>query len=538
MREIKYDYTECEEGISQYEDIDFELGEKVNARYIKAPLAVDSGNPYIEALPMYRSKEMIEQAYSRILRGYEYDQVKNMSETQKLLQLQQLRSVRFPMPFDAQLERDFYLLLVSSYRARKPFLMKTDSLKYYAEDAAQESPRRLIGDQSEATSAGFSLTGYSGCGKSSAIHMLVSNYPQYINHGNLKDGYFPQIPYLVVNCVAGSNFNALYSNIGEALDLALGNSSGIYAAEIERIKGLGQKAAYICKLIEAFAIGVIIFDEIQLLDFGNGSERSFDSLLTITNKTKVGIVAVGTEQAREKFAKNLHIARRVGRRINANAYCENYDFFDMRVGELLVYQWFDEYLEQTEEITEALYCVTKGIIDQLVSVYMGICLDQITKSKKRKIDAAYIKEIAEKLYPGCQDILKGIKGADLEKWVAENRGKVDALIADALNSDKHQKEEAERLKQRQQAMAKANHQVNDIIKAIQALIGDEYSGEQIEKAYRKVMQRKGSADKTPQEINVETLKLLTAEPKKKSKPDGSSMTTEAMMSYLEVDKKE
>ena len=51
----KYNYVTCEEVVSQYDDYDLKEQRIVPARYVEAKLAIDTGNPYIEALPYPRT---------------------------------------------------------------------------------------------------------------------------------------------------------------------------------------------------------------------------------------------------------------------------------------------------------------------------------------------------------------------------------------------------------------------------------------------------------------------------------------------------
>ena len=87
----------------------------------------------------------------------------------------------------------------------------------------------------------FHLSDIQAAEKSSAISTLVSHYPQVIMHDDGDDGYFPQITYLVVNCIANSN-SALYEGIGDAIDKAFGNAQPVYAMEIKKTTGLGNKS--------------------------------------------------------------------------------------------------------------------------------------------------------------------------------------------------------------------------------------------------------------------------------------------------------
>lgn len=299
-----YHYLEIEDGTSQYDDYDLNEQNVVSARYIHARLKEDAGNRYIEALPLPREEKDIIRAYTKNFLGYRFEKVKDMSKLDRMLQIGMLRSIRFPLPFHKELEFDFYNSLLISYRSRRQIKTEDGAISYTANDQLRNSNSILTGDSGASTNAGFSLIGYSGCGKSSAIETLVSHYPQVIMHED-DGGYFPQITYLVVNCIANSNFSALYQGVGDAIDKALGNMSPVYAREIERKRGLGAKADTIRQYVERFAIGIIIFDEIQLIDFEHARENSFDSLLTLANRTKVAIAVVGTEDAREKMFKEL-----------------------------------------------------------------------------------------------------------------------------------------------------------------------------------------------------------------------------------------
>ena len=346
-----YKYVNCEEGASQYDDCNFKKSKIVDAAYIPAIVEMDRGNPYIEALPYPKEGRTVRLAYNKPLQDFDYEKTKEMSTLEKLLNVSTLRELRFPLSFHETLEYRFYDALITSYRARKQTIFKRSRM-YYANDDEQETNAVLYGRSENATNAGFSLIGYSGCGKSSAVSILLSHYPQVIIHDDGNGGHYPQIVYLVVNCVANSNFSALYEGIGEAIDRAFENSLPVYAGEVARARNLGKKAEVIKNFIEQFGIGIIIFDEIQLIDFEHTKENTFDSLLTLANRTKVAMAVVGTEDARSKMFKELRTARRIGTVINGNGYCSDERFFAYLVKNLFRYQWFDMLVEPTKEIVD------------------------------------------------------------------------------------------------------------------------------------------------------------------------------------------
>ncbi|MCD8012513.1 MAG: ATP-binding protein [Lachnospiraceae bacterium] len=529
-------YWKCEDGQSQYDEYDLTDQNIVDARYIHARLAEDAGNRYIEALPLPREEQDVLRAYTKNFLEYRFEKVKNMSKLDRMLQIGMLRSIRFPLPFHKDLEFAFYNALLTSYRSRRQIKTNGESISYMSNNTPQESDSILTGSSGASTNAGFSLIGYSGCGKSSAIETLVSHYPQVIMHED-ADGYFPQITYLVVNCIANSNFSALYQGVGDAIDKALGNMTPVYAKEIERIRGLGAKAERIRQYVERFAVGIIIFDEIQLIDFEHTKENSFDSLLTLANRTKVAIAVVGTEDAREKMFSELRTARRIGTMINGNLYCENKAFFSLLVRSLFRYQWFDKLVEPNEEIIDTLYDLTKGIVDQLVGIYSCMNYDYVERNKHEKINGSYIRKIANRYYPGiqkvleCMDMDNGEENIRIMKKNAELR--VDALLDKA-----RQEHEMDRLLASGEKAVEEQIALENIAANINAIFS-EYSEKQIENAYEKIMKRKSSQGKTEKEITRLVLKMLEDEPKRRK--DKNKITTpdiSSMQSFLGINEEE
>lgn len=533
MMDLKYEYTSVEDGGTQYDDYDLKSQNIVPACYIKAKLEIDEGNPFIEALPFPREEKEVLTAYSKSIPSYNFEKTKGMSKLDKMLQTGMLRELRFPLPFHQDLEFNFYNALLVSYRARRQIVSDNQNIQYVVQDETKQSKGRLSGESSDATNAGFSLIGFSGCGKSSAISTLVSHYPQVIMHKDGDGGYFPQITYLVVNCIPNSNFSALYEGIGDAIDKAFGNITPVYAHEVAKTSGLGKKAEKIKNYIELFSIGMIIFDEIQLIDFEHTKENSFDSLLTLANRTKVAIAVVGTEDARDKMFKELRTARRVGTLVNGNLYCGNKKFFDVMVKNLFKYQWFETRVEATEEISDALYEVSKGIIDQLIGVYSCMNIDSIKSNSKTKIDGEYVRKIARKYYPGIQNVLANLENEENERQLMEIREKAEFEISKLLDEER-QKQEAEKIMSASTEIAYSEINLYNVVQNIKTLY-DEYSDSQIEDAFKKVMIKKSSKGKTEREISRLVIEQLQKTPKRKTtKNKLSTMSVSEMQSFLNL----
>lgn len=532
---LKYNYYECEKFETQYEDYDFNESKVVDARYVKALVECDIGNPYIEALPHPRQEEDVRDAYTKHLLTYDYDKVKEMTKLEKMLQVSTLRQIRFPLTFHKNLEFSFYNALITSYRSRKIKSTNKKPIEYVSNDIETETNYVLEGNSADSTNAGFSLIGYSGCGKSSAIQTMLSHYPQTIVHRVDKFTQYVQIVYLVVNCVPNSNFSALYEGVGDAIDKALGNTHPVYAKEIANLSTLGKKMEKVRELIERFGIGMIIFDEIQLINFDRTKESSFESLMTLSNRTKVAIAVVGTEDARDKMFKELRTTRRIGTVINGNMYCDNKRFFTFLVSQLFQYQWFDEPIEMTEDLVDALYDVTKGIVDQLIGIYSCMHYDYLERKKRPVIDGKYVYDIAQRYYPGIQHVLADLESVEAARKLMSIRQDAEVRVAAIIDNAKQEKE-AEDLLQKQNKTVDKMLMLKNIVANITALY-DEYSLPEIEKAFNLVMRQTKDEQKSEREISRLVLDKLTQQKKnrpadKKKKSSIPEMDTSTMRDFI------
>ena len=533
---FNYKYCNCPKDENQYQDYDFSETKIVQAQYVPAIIEMDKGNPYIEALPYPRPEEDIMDAYTRQLYDYDYDRVKTMSKIEKMLQVTTLRQLRFPLPFHKNLEFSLYNAIITSYRARKTQDTTDANVTFTAGNEEYETGCILYGDSAEATNAGFSLIGYSGCGKSSAINTLLSHYPQTIIH-NIDDySRYVQIVYLVVNCVPNSNFSALYEGIGHAIDKALGNVEPVYEKEISKVPTLGRKLDKVRDFIEKFGIGIIIFDEIQLINFEHSKESSFESLMTLANKTKVAIAVVGTEDARDKMFKELRTARRIGTVINGNHYCDNKKFFSFLVSELFQYQWFDKPIEMSNELVDALYNVSKGIVDQLIGIYSCMHYDYLERKNKPIIDAHYIYEIANKYYPGIQNVLAELESTEAARKLMSIRQDAEVRVANILDNAKQEMVSDELLKNQNTIQSKQLLLKNVIVNITG--IYDEYSVPDIELAFHWVSKKYAKETKTEREISklvldrLEYMKKKSLREKKKETVDAGAIDVSIMRDFI------
>lgn len=490
-----YEYADLEDGEGQYDSINLHNVNSVDAVYIPAEFPMDKGNPFIEALPMPREGSDVRRSYNRQIIGYDANKVAEMSDYQRIRAISQLRALRFPLPFDERLETTIYNTLVTSYRNRKLRGSFDTPIEYNAHDTEQETFGSLKGRKDGAANAGFSLIGFSGCGKSTALGFAFDHIPQVIYH-NINGYRIPQIVYLNVSCFHNNNMSALYIGIGAAIDEALENSKPIYTNIIKREHTVGEKEVKVNELVEKFNIGLIVFDEIQLLSFSptdesdRTSKSSFGSLMTLQNNTKVAIGIVGTEEAYEKMFPNLQTARRIGQNINASTYCSSKSFFATLAKELLKYQWFDQRVNFDKAMLQALYDESHGIIDQMVGIFSAMQYEYFYQDKNVTINADYIKKVAGSYYPGLSRLNKNLASVDAEKKrkaIIDKAFSLQAEVAEIASQKAFEKE-----------IEKENRDipVDTIIKNINVLTGyladgKQFPDEDIITAYNNVLKIKG-----------------------------------------------
>ena len=532
ISKAKYEYTDIPMGENQYANIDFENTLFVDAKYTHAMIPSDRGNRYIEALPPPRTEQEILQAYSKPILTYDFERESNLLDSTRLYMVGQLRSLRLPLPFHKELEQSFRLALEESYRNRYTIADEQVKLEVTVADVKQGQHNKLVGDNFSSANAGFSLLGCSGCGKSSSLKILLSQYPQVIMHHDDKYGRYPQIVYLVVNCVANSNFSALYASIGNAIDRALGITTSVYQKLIESRRSLGEKAEKVRELVEIFAIGIIILDEIQLIDFQSTKENSFESLMTLTNRTKVAIAVVGTEDAYSKMFTYLRTARRLGNIISGNLYCENRTYFSILAKRVFKYQWFDSSVEMTNDMLEALYRNTHGIIDQLVGLCMYLNLDYISSKSRPTIDADYINKVAKRHYRGIQKLMDELDDPLNEKKRQKIIEEADRKLDNLLQEHK-QTAFAEKIMESAEADEKKIPLKKNIIHNIEMVVAD-YTSDRIAAAVDRVLI---STDETDEKVLTRVvMKLLTDSkketPTKKQKSKKKPLQTSDMVKFI------
>ena len=396
MKDMDYSYTT---NIIEGDKYPIHSYNIVEATYTPSYLDCDRHNPLIEALPEPITDEGIKHLY---FKACNIQCSSNATRKEQLIEVQRLRDIRMPLPFLPAMETAFHNSLMLSYRQRKMYL-HISPLEVTVDNA--QTVQCVVGKQAMGgdTGIGLTLLGIGGCGKSEAISIMVSRYPQIIHHSIKDVGEFIQIIWLNVVTPANANLSELYIAIAEALDDALNNMEPVYGKVIRNEKSIGGKAKYIAKLIRFFNIGSIILDEIQNLDAHSNKDSSYNSLMEIINTTKVSLVIVGTEEAYYMLCRKYYLARRTGSIIDASRYCNNREQFSKKMQFIMRYNWFKDDVVQApmNDILDQLYQETHGVIDRMVSLWTSIQIAYISAKDDAKpaITPTFIQLIANETNP-------------------------------------------------------------------------------------------------------------------------------------------
>lgn len=535
--DFNYKYAEVPEGFEaedfysqKYEDTD---RKNVEAIYTPPVSDLDKGNIFIEALPRMRSRERLELDLTKGIDGFNHQEIIRKSPEEQVTLLMDLYRIRKPLPAQYSLEGLFSNTLLRVYRSRNYKLVdKSQSFKKEKED--EISNMYAYGKVEEAPPAGFSLLGYAGCGKSSMLGAVLNHYPQVIWHED-DINTFPQITYIMTNANSSSrnDFHAVLNDITRQIDICLGFDDGKYYNQASKLKNYDQKIGFIKQLITRYAIGIIIIDEIQALDFRKNNQETYSKLLQISNETKTAFVLSGTESAYQKMFTELHMHRRFPP-IIASSYTGNVTFANLFLRDLFRYQWAKEELKIPplgeidpvwEEIVAAFFECTAGIVALMVGLYEKINFDYIIRKRKPEIDGKYVRTVFKKYFGTLKttldDLDKNFSYEAITKVIDSSDMKKSEMLSRLEAKREIDKSSSQKAISESQLRAQL---MQSMIGSIDNCMGDVYTEVQIENACKTIITRKASLQKDEGVLTREAISLLKSKPKtprkQKSLPAG------------------
>ncbi len=469
------EYVELESDHSQYEGMTFGYGQVTDARYVHALNPEDAGNKYIEALPQPPSPESITSRNLHMIPGYK-PSIEGKSTLQKISEIRKLEELRVPLPSDPDIWNTIYSCMVSSYSHRQELSYPLKRSEIIVQGERIKAQNSLVGDYG-ATVIGFNIIGESGSGKTSAIRIALDYYPKVIRHTNEDGSKTIQIPYILVTCPPNSNFRVLYQDIGRQLDLYLGNPNN----ECEMmIRGnsrstLGDMLRRVESAIQQYAIGLIVFDEVQQMNFESKTENSFNALMSLANQTQVAIGVVGTTEAISSITRVEQIARRVGLQIPIDRYKADEEYFNTMFEVIAQYQWFNRRIDFTPEMKHEIYMASHGVIAYIILIYITISADYVSKPNPPEVTLAYIRDVLNRRFSVMKKALSQ-NSSNIFKHEADLAKAYKESLDNTHNAmDKQSEEEKKAIASKTMSQAPETMVKEEVLSNVKGMFPDTYS---------------------------------------------------------------
>ncbi|MBO8156974.1 MAG: ATP-binding protein [Bacillaceae bacterium] len=382
------------------------------AQYHTQELEDFKGNPLIEALPPILSPD---EAFDKLCSFPGYDE-KERGYPSHIRYHAIPRLARFfqPVMQHLDLEQRFSRLLRHGYVGRNPNSPEfTKQLHIAHKLLSGESVQGNI----KSTASSFTLMGFSGIGKTTAIENILSLYPQVIIHkGTLN---IIQIVWLKLNCPHDGSLKTLCIDFFQKIDDLIGTN--YYEKFGQPRHSISSMVTRMGQIARIHCIGALIIDEIQhlLTTRDKGSEKMMNFFVTLVNEIGVPVMMIGTMRARSVLQQDFRQARRgSGQGDMVWEQMKPGDDWDLLIESMWKYQWIENETPLTEELNQTLYEESQGIVDIAVKLF-ALSQGRAIDTGLEKITPELIRKVAKDDLKLVQPMLKALKSGlyeELEKY--------------------------------------------------------------------------------------------------------------------------
>ncbi|MEJ9125627.1 ATP-binding protein [Bacillus cereus] len=375
------------------------------AHYEEQKLVEYQENPLIEVLPPILSYE---EAFDQLSFFPEYhEKEKNLSEHHRYHAL--LRLTRFFQPIGQtlDLERRFSRFLRYGYVNRNPFQKQHVQVLNELHNKLVKKEKVGVPADIRATASSFTLMGFSGIGKSTAIERILSLYPQLIVH------QYPlstiQIVWLKLNCPHDGSLKSLCQSFFEKIDQLIGTKYfEKYGKSSNSVSSMVTRMGQISRL---HCVGALIIDEIQhlLATKGDASEKMMNFFVTLINEIGIPVMLIGTMRARTLLQKDFRQARRgSGQGDMVWEQISNKEDWEVLITSMWDYQWTKEYVELNQTLLNLIYEESQGITDIAIKLFI-LAQGRAIETGVEKLSPELIKKVVKEDLKLVQPMLKALK---------------------------------------------------------------------------------------------------------------------------------
>lgn len=377
-----------------------------------------NANPMIQALPLIMSDEEFLKS-ATVMPDFAAEE--RMLESHLRFHCVERLSRYFdPIDKTLELQRIISVLLRQGYIARnilQPQYARRSNQIYQA--IKNKGGKTLENYVDVPTSAsGFTLIGPSGMGKTTNLKNILGLYPQVIAH---PEHNVYQLVWLKVDCPHAGSLKGLCIDVFKEIDRLLGTN---YFKKFGSTRNSEDyMLAQVAQLAHTHHLGMLVIDEMQnLVNARRSKDDLLNFLVKMDNIIGVPVIRVGTNEAYPILQGNFRNARRgtgeggvLWDRMKQEDEDElgEWQFF---VEGMWKYQWTTKYTELTDEIYEALYFETQGIIDLVVKLFKMVQWRAIAESGDEVISVDLIHTVANEGLYLVKPMLDSIRSGDTQ-WM-------------------------------------------------------------------------------------------------------------------------
>jgi len=339
-------------------------GAQTFANYVKQDIREYAGNPLIEALPPILSEATAIELISNFPQPVDPKEL-SLEGATRIHCIDRLRTVVQPFLLHLELEALFSLLIRRGYVGRNPMSPAT------VRHLHSLSGAQRYHDAFKSTAETFTVVGLSGIGKSTALHAILSLYPQTIRHERYEGRQFvhTQITWLKLDCPRDGSLAGFCQQFFYAVGDALGDKD--YHKRY-RHRNINDALQQMEQVASTFFIGALLIDELQNLHLAKtgGKESMLNFFLHLVNNIGIPVVFGGTNSMISLFSEVMRTARRVcgAGTLEFKRFEKDDEEWRLLVENLWSYQWCKQTAELTDEILDTLYEHTQGVTDFLVKL--------------------------------------------------------------------------------------------------------------------------------------------------------------------------
>ncbi|MEH7355406.1 ATP-binding protein [Neobacillus drentensis] len=382
------------------------------ANYKQQQVVDFKGNPLIEALPDILSPE---EAFDALSYYPDYDEQERFLPSHiRYHAIPRLNRFFQPVMQHLDLEQRFSRLLRHGYISRNPF---TPCFNKSLSIGHQQLHGLETKNDIRSTASSMTLMGFSGIGKTTAIERVLSLYPQLLIHKHPLN--ITQVVWLKLNCPHDGSLKSLCMDFFLKMDQLVG--SNYYERFGSRRHSISSMVTRMGQIARLHCVGALVIDEIQhlLATRDNSSEKMMNFFVTLVNEIGVPVMMIGTMRAKSVLQQDFRQARRgSGQGDMVWQQMEKNDDWDLLIESIWEYQWLQKKVELTDELNQAIYDESQGIVDIAVKLF-ALSQGRAIETGLETITPLLISKVAKDDLKLVQPMLKALKDGrltELEKY--------------------------------------------------------------------------------------------------------------------------